>query len=194
METERVLICTLLCSKTKSVFVYAAIFAKLTLIEPYWGGGPWLFDDGVVIGNVAADVFGLGGQLDPGDIGSSFTFDSSKPFSRWQLMFTAFGLQMFARRWFEMILLKYLMVFWLLLMLLLPPMLMLVLVLVFDVVAMPNVLANVQLLMDAFRRLFVAAMLLLSNVLSLLLYFIAVLVVAAGLLEKTVDMTVDVIS
>lgn len=79
-------------------------------------------------------------------------------------------------------------------MLLLPPMLMLVLVLVFDVVAMPNVLANVQLLMDAFRRLFVAAMLLLSNVLSLLLYFIAVLVVAAGLLEKTVDMTVDVIS
>lgn len=79
-------------------------------------------------------------------------------------------------------------------MLLLPPMLMLLLVLVFDVVAMPNVLANVQLLMDAFRRLFVAAMLLLSNVLSLLLYFIAVLVVAAGLLEKTVDMTVDVIS
>lgn len=31
---------TLLCSNTKSVFVYAAMFAKLTLIEPYWGGGP----------------------------------------------------------------------------------------------------------------------------------------------------------
>lgn len=73
------------------------------------------------------------------------------------------------------------------------PMLMLLLVLVIDVVAMPNGLANVQLLMDAIRRLFVAAMLLLlSNVLSLLLYLNAVLDVAtAGLLDKTVDMVIS---
>lgn len=178
---------TLLCSNTRSVFVYAAIFARLTLIDPYWGGGPWLFGDVVPISSVAADVLGLGGQLEPGDIGSSFTLDSSTSFSGWQLAVTAFELQMFEMRWFEMILFKYLKVVWLV------PRLMpwQLLLLVFEVVAALNEVVNVHPLIDVFRRLFAAATLLLSNVLSLLLNFSAVLGTAAGLVGSAVDIVMS---
>lgn len=63
-------------------------------------------------------------------------------------------------------------------------MLMLLLLMVFDVVAVLNALANVQPLIDVFKRLFVAAILLLSNVLSLLLNFNAVLDAAAGFVDN----------
>ena len=61
-----------LCSITRSVFVKAAILAKLTL-TPYV----------VTADDVAAvnESFGLGGQLEPGDKGSSFTFESSMSIS-----------------------------------------------------------------------------------------------------------------
>lgn len=76
--------------------------------------------------------------------------------------------------------------------LLLLPMLMLLLLLVLDVVVMLNVLANVQPLIDVFRRLFVTArLLLLSNAQSLLLNFNAALDMVAGFVDNAVDIVMS---
>lgn len=74
------------------------------------------------------------------------------------------------------------------------PMLLLLLLLLLpllDVVTVPNLLVNVQPVIDVFRRLFAAAILLLSNVLSLLLNFNAVLDVAVGFVDNAVDIVMS---
>lgn len=77
------------------------------------------------------------------------------------------------------------------LMLLLLLLLLLLQLLIFDVVAVLNALTIVQPLIDVFKRLFVAAILLLSNVLSLLLNFNAVVDVAIGFVDNAVDIVIS---
>lgn len=80
----------------------------------------------------------------------------------------------------------------LMLLLLLLLLLLLWLLLVLGAVAtVPNALINVQPVIDVFKRLFVAAILLLSNVLSLLLNFNAVLDVVAGFVANAADIVIS---
>lgn len=79
---------TLLCSNTRSVFVYVATLARLTLMVPNCelpladcvGCATvmmWLWPSRMLVVEVEADAVGLGGQLESGDNGSSLMIELS---------------------------------------------------------------------------------------------------------------------